>query len=329
MSAPSTDYYESITGRARTANYIVWGGRDMRKIGTGKTVYIEHYPSRPRPARKIETESVPGRNGDVIFVQDAWENYDQEYEIAFGTEDLSGTYSWSGQMSLLAHEVAEWLFAPEGYQILYDSYEPETFRLAYFKGPYDVESILNRYGRATITFNCRPERFLFSGEVQTVYSTHNSFTSYNSQYPDGITVGPGQECEAYVKTSDYQVTITNPTKFNARPYFYLYGQKGTADGLLVVQNGTGSNAPKTRIRIAGSADNGATGFYDFMRVDCDTMNVYRSNDDNRNKSVTIETEPNTLPLTFPVLTPGDNIIYWRGSQLAQAGIAIRPRWWTL
>lgn len=316
MSAPVTDYYEQISGRGRTANYIVWGGKDMRKIGTGKGIYIEHYPSRPRPARKIETESVPGRNGDIIFVQDAWENYDQEYEIAFGTAKDSSTYTWSGQMSLLAHEVAEWLFQPEGYQMLYDSYEPETFRLAYFKGPYDVESILNRYGRATITFTCKPQRFLFSGEVQTVYCPNTQFTSYNSQYPDGVIVKDGQNCDAYVKTTSKSIVLTNPTKFNARPYFYIYGQKANTSGTFTIQNGSGL---KTIIIVSQ--------INDFMRIDCDTMNVYRSNDQNRNNLVTIQTDPNSAPLTFPVFTPGANTITWSGSDVP--AIAIRPRWWTL
>lgn len=131
---------------------IFWAGQSSDDL----RVRVEHYPALPRPARKMSRVSVPGRNGDLIFDEGAYENYTQPYDIYLSAE--------RSRLPGPARAVAAWLLAPVGYQRLEDSYEPDFYRLASFDGPLDLANILNRFGRATIEFNCKPQRYFKGGE---------------------------------------------------------------------------------------------------------------------------------------------------------------------
>ncbi len=132
---------------------IFWAGISSDDVH----VVVERYPGVELAGRKLDTQSVPGRNGDLLFPQNAYQNYVQAYEIYVSAERI--------RLPRAMREVANWLCGPVGYQKLEDSYDVETYRRAYFAGPLDVESILHRFGRATIEFNCQPQRFLRVGDL--------------------------------------------------------------------------------------------------------------------------------------------------------------------
>lgn len=308
-------------------NTMTWGGKyaygtsgtTMEDVvsGTGIVFRIEHHKNIPRPARKIDVENVPGRNGDILFPQDAWENYDQEYEIILGP--ASYRYLGTNKVVEAANLVAEWLYAPSGYTDLIDTFEPDIVRQAYYKGPFDVENTLSEFGRATITFNCRPERFLKTGYIQTAYCDYTTaFTAYRGD--TSYTVDRAYQLahnQEFVYTEGYRrVVLNNPTKFESRPYFYIYGNKRQTGGWITVANSNGT--------ITISIDK----INDYMRIDCDTMNVYREPNQNRNQLVTI-----TPDGEFPVFTPGNNTVTWSPGDDGDArditALGIRPRWWTI
>ena len=166
---------------------IYWAGRSSDDVH----VIVERYPSVTLAGRKLDTQAVPGRNGDLLFEQNAYQNYIQAYEVYMSAERI--------RLPRAMREVANWLCAPSGYQNLEDDYDVDAYRLAYFAGPLDVESVMNRFGRATIEFNCRPQRFLRVGD-QVVHATQ------------------GQ-------------TLLNPTAFTALP---LITVTGTGAGTLTV-----------------------------------------------------------------------------------------------
>ena len=168
---------------------ITWNGVSSDTLG----IYVEKAPSMNRPARKMDSYDVPGRNGSIIRMQDAWENVEQSYDIFAGSD---ARHTAPGYW----RSIAGWLFSASGYAILSDDFEPGYYRKAYFEGPIDIENIMTQVGRATITFNCDPRRFL----VETV----ETFT------------GSG--------------TMTNPTIFTAKPTLRIYG---TANGSGTVSVG--------------------------------------------------------------------------------------------
>lgn len=132
------------------------------------SVFVEKIPSRIIPTRKVERISIPGRSGDLIFPQDAFENYEQKYEIYISAKRQ--------KIINAARAVVEWLVKP-GYKRLEDSYDPEVYRMANFQSGVEIENYLMEYGRATIAFDCMPQRWLKSGEqpitIQQNGTLHN------------------------------------------------------------------------------------------------------------------------------------------------------------
>ena len=130
---------------------IWWNG----KSGDDFHVVVQRYPEVILPLRKNEKVNVPGRNGDILIQQDAFENVSQRYDIYISAEQT--------RFTPIAHKIAEWLCV-KGYQRLEDSYFLDTFRLAAFQGGLEIENVLNRFGRATIEFDCKPQRFYKFGD---------------------------------------------------------------------------------------------------------------------------------------------------------------------
>ncbi len=132
---------------------ITFGGVSSDEV----RLIVQHWPSRIIPTRKYSTAAVPGRSGDLLDMQDAWEPYSQSYSVF-----LRG--GRRGDVPVLARAAAQWLMSKNGYQRLEDSYEPNCYRLAAYVGPLDIENRLGRYGTATLSFLCGPQRFLLEGE---------------------------------------------------------------------------------------------------------------------------------------------------------------------
>lgn len=149
---------------------IFWNGRSS----TDLYVVVENAPDIPVPTRKIDVISVPGRNGDIIIAQDAFENVTQDYSIAIvGSKDSLPTN---------ARAVVEWLMQPSGYARLEDSFNPDVYRMAYFSSAKSFANGLNTHGRATIQFSCKPQRYLRIGE-RPILATSGMKLTNPSAYP--------------------------------------------------------------------------------------------------------------------------------------------------
>lgn len=130
---------------------IWWHGKSSDDVH----VIVERCPDVIVPSRKHEKISITGRSGDLLVEQDAYENVLQRYEIYVSAE--------APRLATISHTVVEWLMV-KGYQRLEDSYWLDTFRMASYTGGTEIANILNRFGRATIEFDCKPQRFYKSGD---------------------------------------------------------------------------------------------------------------------------------------------------------------------
>lgn len=163
---------------------ITWAGTALSSITANWTdggVLIEHAPETNRPRRKMDRYEVPGRNGDVIISQDAFENVTREYDLVV----------YGGDYDAMTGDLMAWLYAPEGYQRLTDTFDADVYRLAFASDETDIEDLMHTDGRCTVVFSCDPRRFLLSGEQAVSLSGTD--------------------------------TITNPTAFTAKPVFTVYG----------------------------------------------------------------------------------------------------------
>ena len=148
---------------------IWWAGKCSNEIG----VVVERYPNQNGPERRLEVIQIPGRNGDLIIDSGVYNNYAQSYEVYFNAS--------KNRTPKQSRMVREWLQTATGYQRLENSYDPEFYRLAYFSGPAEIENIMNQYGRMTISFMCKPQRWRKDGETPLLLTA--SQTIYNELFP--------------------------------------------------------------------------------------------------------------------------------------------------
>ena len=106
------------------------------------------------PKRDVSFLSIPGRNGDLIVDNNRWKNVDITYSFAIATEFAD--YFDAFKSALLSQS---------GYQRLEDSLYPDYFRMAIVKEPIQPKVMrYNRTGTFDVTFHCKPQRYLKSGE---------------------------------------------------------------------------------------------------------------------------------------------------------------------
>lgn len=123
---------------------------------------IEVPPDYEIPERIYERTPVPGRNGEVVMDTGSFSNVDRTYQIAIGQE--------GGDFSVLSNKITGWLYSGIGYVRLEDSYEPLYYKEAMYVGTNNIVNILQQAGRATLTFNRKPQRFLKTGDAPILIS---------------------------------------------------------------------------------------------------------------------------------------------------------------
>jgi predicted phage tail component-like protein len=139
-------------------------------------------PSRVIPARKYETVTVPGRNGSLLFDQGTYDDVEVTYDVCTKAEVRDVQHV----IDLLA-----WWLGSEGEHVLRDTYDPTHYRIGHVGDDVTVSDKLGLVGQAKITFVCRPQRWLVTGETAIAV-------------PDGK-------------------RIANPTSFAAQPLIKVTG----------------------------------------------------------------------------------------------------------
>lgn len=162
-------------------NSIIFGGVDSADFG----IYIGGEGTFNAPKRDVEMISIPGRNGAFALDKGRFENIEVTYS-AFNYETDLATFS----ANLEAFRNA--ICSQKGYQRLTDTFHPDEYRMAAYIDGLEIKPIeYNTASTFDITFDCKPQRYLTSGETT-------------------ITVADGQ-------------TVTNPTLFASSPMLEVTG----------------------------------------------------------------------------------------------------------
>lgn len=169
---------------------IIFNGKSSKDY----QIEVEYFPKYEMPAKNYEIVSVPGRNGDIYIDKGSYTNVSRTYEIAFATFR-------NNQYTRMANGVSEWLHSASTYARLEDSYEPEYYRLAIYKENTSLDNVLNHGGRTTISFDCKPQRFLKSGDRVIIFTKNE--------------------------------TLKNPTGFDSLPIITI---RGTGAGTLQIND---------------------------------------------------------------------------------------------
>lgn len=167
--------------------YFTYNGRSSADFG----LHIETKDVFSAPEYDAEFISIPGRSGDIINPNRRFANIKVTYTVFLARKNIAA-------LAAVLRDIKGWLYSePDRYHELSDSYDAEYFRYGVISSSLDIEEQLNKVGSFTVTFNCKPYKYSFSGQ-QTVAA------------------------------DDSTLTVTNPTAFESRPYIKLYGSGAVA-----------------------------------------------------------------------------------------------------
>ena len=168
------------------------------------------------PKRAVEVVEVPGRNGAIVIDKGHFENIEVSYTVINQEQDLA-TFS----QKLAGFRNA--LGALRGYQRLSDTFHPDEFREALFVDDFEVKPI--DYATAsefTIKFNCKPQRYLVSGETPVVVADGDTLTNPTLFEAEPLLAIKGS---GLVKFNGYEINIVNPLRGEVtivEPQIYTY-----------------------------------------------------------------------------------------------------------
>ena len=226
-------------------------------------LHIEKKDVFSAPEYDAEFISIPGRSGDIINQNRRFSNIKVTYTVFLARKNPAALVS-------VLRDIKGWLYSePDRYHELSDSYDVEYFRYGVISGRLDIEEQLNKVGSFTVTFNCKPYKYSFAGQKT-------------------------------VAADSSELTITNPTAFESRPYIKLYGS-GTVQ-LMIMPDGQG-----TTTWVISDVD-------EYIEIDSELMNCFKD---------TVLKNDTVTSKGFPVLKPGENSITCAGNVRR---IEIVPRW---
>lgn len=172
-------------------------------------IYISGSGTHNAPEEDVELIEIPGRNGDLLIRHNRFRNIEVKYP-AFTFDRTPEGYADK------IREIRNALKSQSGYQRLQDTYHPDEFRMATFTAAIETDdTTILRAGSFEILFNCKPQRFLLSGEKE-IELTNDSGASKSW-------------------------TITNPSRFPSKPLIKVtgYGTMQIGEHQVVI-SGTGS-----------------------------------------------------------------------------------------
>ena len=176
-------------------SYIIYNGINLQTFG----VLVSGEGTYNAPSRAVTEQVVPGRNGTLLIDGGRFDNIEVTYPVFI--PDMSNL-----------DRLRDSLLPVAGYVRLEDSYNPDEFRLASFSDGINVSTSgrYNTEGQFDLSFNCKPQRFLKSGETVTTLTADGEIenpTPYPSKpliriYGTG-TVGVGDVNITFDGSSEY------------------------------------------------------------------------------------------------------------------------------
>ena len=159
---------------------LTFNGESSKNYG----VYITGSGAYDAPKRDVEMITIAGRNGSFPLDHGRFENIEVTYPAGiFGDDEEDFADAISNFRNMLC--------SAKGYCRLEDDYNPDEYRLAIYKSGLEVEPALLKAGEFEIVFECKPQRFLKSGETP-------------------VTIGAS-------------TTVANPTRFESSPEVRVKG----------------------------------------------------------------------------------------------------------
>lgn len=157
--------------------HLVFDGKDL----TDFECYVGGDGTFPIAERDIDKVEVAGRNGELHIDNGRYKNIDIPYD-AYIVKDFKTNFD----------NLKAYILSKTGYGRVEDEFHPEYYRIGRIKPDFKPKiSGLTEMGTFTLTFDCKPQKFLKSGEKKITLTSSS--------------------------------TIKNPTYYPANPILTIYG----------------------------------------------------------------------------------------------------------
>lgn len=130
-------------------NYFIFNGLDSRDFG----IHIDNEPDIVKPTRKLNTVSIDGRSGYLLYS-------DVDNEEVLDSFSLSITCTLSDENKL--PDVMKWL---RGYGKLILSNNSDKYYNALITNQIDFERVFRRFKAFTVIFECQPYAYEIENEI--------------------------------------------------------------------------------------------------------------------------------------------------------------------
>lgn len=139
-------------------NWLLFNGRSTRDFN----IWISGEGTYNAPGRRVSNYSIPGRSGDLIIDEGAYENIEITYPAYIAFDFQEHIAAWRA-----------YALAQKGYGRLEDTYHQDEYRKALYSSAIEVETfgVGNTEGAFNITFNTKPQRYLKSGDLPVEYTS--------------------------------------------------------------------------------------------------------------------------------------------------------------
>lgn len=160
-------------------------------------VYITGDAVFNAPERDVEMVKIPGRNGAFALDNGRFENIEVTYPAGIFAET-------EADFAAAISDFRNYLCSRKGYCRLTDDYNPDEYRLGIYKSGLEVNPEFLKAGQFNITFECKPQRYLTTGENPITVTDGDTLTN-----PTYFESGPLLEIDGYgtISFNGYEIEL--------------------------------------------------------------------------------------------------------------------------
>ena len=181
-------------------------GIDARSAGIKLQAPIEFSEAVP----VVEAQTIPGRNGDLIWETGSYENRSGSAPCFCLQKDVEKAVSSAGRF----------LMGKKGYRRLETSDDPDHYWMARVENSPQIAMRLRTLAPFEIGFDCKPQRFVKAGENAVVFTSNGTlfnqygqtalpFITLYGQGAGSLTIG---DCVVEVKTLNGALYLDSDTQ---------------------------------------------------------------------------------------------------------------------
>lgn len=176
------------------------------------------------PERDVDVVEIAGRNGDFLLDKGRWKNIEVTYRCGcFGSDQTEFANKIRTFRNLLASRI--------GYKRITDTYNTTEYRMGTLKDSVEVDSVsYKRAGEFDLTFNCKPQRYLTSGETASTVANNGTLTN-----PTAYDASPLLAVKGYgtITFNGYSITLSDDVMGEYELMGYAYAQNGKSFDLPI------------------------------------------------------------------------------------------------